>query len=105
MVFVELLEVGGNDGDGKGEDEDPGHGAHAPEELAKPRGGGDVSVPHGRHGHHHPVDPGRYGGQAWGGSDLDEVGEGGKDEAADGDEEDEEAELLHAVLQGVGDGL
>ena len=64
MVFVELLEVGGNDGDGEGEDEDPGHGAHAPEELAKPSGGSDVSVPHGRHGHHHPVDPGRYGGQA-----------------------------------------
>ena len=35
VVLVEPLEVGGDDGDGKGEDQDPRHGTHAPKQLAK----------------------------------------------------------------------
>ena len=53
---MELLKVGRNDGDGERENEDPGHGAHAPEELAQARGGGDVAVPHRGHGHHEEID-------------------------------------------------
>ena len=37
VVLVEPLEVGGYDGDGKGEDQDPRHGAHAPKQLSQAR--------------------------------------------------------------------
>ena len=105
MIFVKFFKVSRDDRDGQGEDEDPGHCTHAPEQLAQPSGGGDVTVTHRGHRHHHPVDPSGDGGEAGGGADLNEVGEGGEYQAADGDEEDEQPELLHAVLQGVGDGL
>ena len=105
MIFVKFFKVSRDDRDGEGEDEDPGHCTHAAEQLAQPSGGGDVTVTHRGHRHHHPVDPSRDGGEAGGGADLNEVGEGGEYQAADGDEEDEQPELLHAVLQGVGDGL
>ena len=67
--------------------------------------GGDVSVAHCSHGDDHPVDPRGDWGKARLRPDLNEVGEGGEDKAADGYEEDKEPEFLHAVLQSVGDGL
>ena len=63
MVFMKFFKVSSNDWYGQREDEDPGHSAHAPEEFAQPRGGGDVAVAHRGHGDDHPVDPSRDGGQ------------------------------------------
>ena len=36
---------------------------------------------------------------------VNKISEAGEDEAADGEEEHQQAELLYAVLQSVGDGL
>ena len=63
MVFMKFFKVRSNDWYGEGEDENPGHSAHASEEFAQPRGGSYVSVAHRGHRDDHPVDPGRYGGQ------------------------------------------
>ena len=35
LVLVEGLEVAGDDGDGQGEDQHPGHGAHRPHQLTQ----------------------------------------------------------------------
>ena len=63
-------------------------------------GGGHVAVADGGHGDHHPVEgvgDGRVLGLVL--LPLDEVAQGGEEEASDADEEDEQAELLVAVLQ------
>ena len=65
----------------------------------------DVPIPDGRHGDHHPVEGRGDGGEPGVLLDLDEVGEAGEDEAADADQEDQESELLVAVLESVGDSL
>ena len=106
LLLVELLKVLGDDGDGKGHDEDARDRAEGPDQLAKTCGGGHVAVADGGHGDHHPVE---------GVGDgrvlrllllpLDEVAQGGEEEAGDADEENEKAELLVTVLQGEGNRL
>ena len=68
--------------------------------------GGHVAVADGGHGDHHPVEgvgDGRVLGLLL--LPLDEVAQGGEEEAGDADEENEQAELLVTVLQGEGNGL
>ena len=106
LLLVELLKVLGDDGDGKGHDEDARDRTEGPDQLAKTCGGSHVAVADGGHGDHHPVE---------GVGDgrvlrllllpLDEVAQGGEEEAGDADEENEQAELLVTVLQGEGNGL
>lgn len=59
---MKFFEVSSDDWYGEGEDENPGHSTHAPEQFPQPRGGSNVAVAHSGHGDHHPVDTGRYGG-------------------------------------------
>ena len=69
------------------------------------RDGEDVPIPDGGHGDHHPVEGRGDGGEPGVLLNLNEVGEAGKDEAADADQEDQEPEFLVAVLKRVGDSL
>ena len=100
LLLVKLLEVLSNDGDGQRHDKHPRDGAQGSDQLAKAGGGRHVAVTHGGHRDHDPVE-----GVGDGGVlgllllSLDEVAEGGEEEASDADEEDEQAELLVAVLQ------
>ena len=43
VILVEPLEVGGDDGDGQGEDQHPRYGAHAPKQLPQPRSRDEVT--------------------------------------------------------------
>ena len=68
--------------------------------------GRHVSIPHGGHRDDDPVEgvgDGRVLGLLL--LPLDEVAQGGEEEAGDADEENEQAELLVTVLQGEGNGL
>ena len=65
----------------------------------------DVPVADGGHGDNDPVEGGGDGGEARVLVLLNEVGQAAEDQPRDADQEDEEAQLLVAVLQRVGDGL
>ena len=65
----------------------------------------DVPVANGGHGDNDPVEGGGDGGEARVLVLLNEVGQAAEDQPRDADQEDEEAQLLVAVLQRVGDGL
>ena len=102
---MEFLEVAGDDGDGEREDEDSGDGTHGAHQLAQAGDGEDVAIANSGHCDHHPVKGRRDGSESGVFFYLNEVAEAGEDEAADTDKEDEETELLVALLECVDNSL
>ena len=104
-VLVEVFKVLCNDWYGQREDQHPGCRTDSAHQLAKAGGGRNVSVAHGGHGDDAVVDGRGDGGEARLLVQLYVVAETADDETGDAHEEDEQPELLVAVLEGVGDGL
>ena len=106
LVLVELGEVVDDDRDGQRDDEHATDAAHAADELPERRHRDDVTVADRRHGDRRP--PERVGDARVGLRVvvlLGEVGEAREHEDADGEEHDEETELLVAALQRVAERL
>ena len=106
LVLVELGEVVDDDRNRQRNDEHATDAAHAADELAERRDGYDVTVAHRRHGDRRPPERVRDARVLLRvGVLLGEVGEAREHEDADGEEHDEQAELLVAALQRVAERL
>ena len=106
LILVELGEVVDDDRDGQRDDEHAADAAHAANELAQRRLGHNVAVPHSRHRDRRPPErrrDARVGLVVF--RLFGEVGQAGEHQHADGEEHDEQAELLVAALQRVAERL
>ena len=90
-------EVGDDDGDGEGDHQDPGHGAHRPHEHAQVGLGHHVTVTHRGHCDQRPPQPQGNRAEVVGGVDLDPlsvVNETCKNNDAEDQEEDQQHQFL-----------